>query len=541
MCVDAASDPANCGACAKTCNVASGEACASGVCTLNCGDGLTNCGGRCSATGTDDRNCGLCGKTCAPGARCAGGACTAVDVDECATNNGGCSPVATCTNTAGSFTCTCGPGFTGNGKQCAGTVLISVASDGQAAGGGVSSVGGISADGRWVVFTSAASNLVPNDTNGVIDAFLRDTRTGKTTRITTSAGGAQADGATSDVTISPDGRFAVFVSLATNLVATDTNGSWDVFTKDLGTGAVDLVSLDEAGAQRSHPESPYFPLVTSGGRHVVFSTRMPLAAADLNSEHDSYIRDRTAKTTKAISVSTAGAFGLDVAGACFNGGGATGTNAIAQSVSPDGRFVTFTSIGDGYVPDDNNACGDVFLRDVTMGTTARVSVSSAGGNGIGTTETAAAYFPKVSADGRFVVFDSSYTNLVANDINGQRDVFVRDMMTATTTRLSVSAAGAEGNGVSSAPTLSSDGKLALFLSTSSNLVATDPNGAAVDIFVRPLGATTVTRLIAAGPAATGYEYAFMAGGTDAVLFPSSVSLLAADANAVSDVYVVRMR
>ena len=343
------------------------------------------------------------------------------------------------------------------------TKRISLSSTG-AQGDGDSRAASISADGRFVAFESSATNLVGNDTNGKEDVFVRDRRTGKTRRFSVSSAGAQGDGDSRAPSISANGRFVAFRSAATNLVGGDTNASLDVFVGDRRTGKTKRVSVSSAGVQgNSFSESPS---ISADGRFVAFeSAATNLVGNDSNGFRDVFVRDRRGGRTKRVSVSSAGA---------------EGNNESRQaSISADGRFVAFRSDATNLVGNDTNGFRDVFVHNLERGKTKRVSVSSAGAQGKGDSSAPS----PMSADGRFVAFDSAATNLVGGDTNGFSDVFVRDRRTGKTRRFSVSSTGAQGNGDSFAPSISADGRFLAFESSASTLVGGDNNGA-LDVFVR---------------------------------------------------------
>jgi Tol biopolymer transport system component len=355
-------------------------------------------------------------------------------------------------------------------RQTGATARVSISSAGRQ-GNGSSEHPAISGDGRFVVFDSAASNLVPGDTNGAWDVFVRDRENGITRRVSVSSAGAQGNGDSGGFisyggpAISANGRFVAFWSEATNLVGGDTNASPDLFMRDLKTGTTQRIDVSSAGAQ-SRTSSPYArPSISADGRFVAFdSTATNLVTGDTNGRSDVFVRDRWKHTTWRVSVSSAGAQ-------------ANGDSSWA-SISANGGLVAFDSTASNLIVRDTNGTSDVFVRDLTTGTTRRVSVSSAGAQGHD--ETAG---PSVSADGRFVAFWSLASNLVAGDTNLVNDVFVRDRRNATTRRVSVSSAGAQGNDESIAPAISAAGGFVAYTSWASNLVPGDTNGVA-DVFVR---------------------------------------------------------
>ena len=320
----------------------------------------------------------------------------------------------------------------------------------------------ISADGRFVSFSSDATNLVSGDTNLAPDIFVHDRQTGSTERMSVDGAGSQANGSSYEPAIGADGRFVAFSSMASNLVAGDTNGTRDVFVHDRQTGATERVNVDSAGSEAN--AAAFFPAISGDGRFVAFSSDAGnLAPGDTNPASDVFVRDRQTGTTERASVNSA----VD---------GAVGAS-YAPAVSSDGRFVAFTSAASNLVPADANGTTDIFVRDRQAGTTERASLNSAGSEGNGASDESA-----VSSDGRFVTFRSLSSNLVAGDTNSVDDVFLHDRQTGTTGRMSVDSAGAQGNATSRVPAVSGDGRFVAFRSLASNLVAADTNGA-IDVFV----------------------------------------------------------
>jgi Tol biopolymer transport system component len=363
------------------------------------------------------------------------------------------------------------------------TTRISVASGGTQANGesGASGVPyvttAISADGRYVAFQSLASNLVAGDTNGVQDVFVHDRVTGDTTRVSVDSSGTQATGVSWSSAISADGRYVAFYSPASNLVAGDTNGMSDVFVHDRVTGDTTRVSVASSGTQADDYSGS--PAISADGRYVAFASSASNLVAGGDTallSQDIFIHDRVSGATTRVSVGTGG----------------TQANNISQApkISADGRYVAFYSAASNLVAGDTNARTDVFVRDRVTGVTTRVSVATSGAQANGSS-----YVCGISGDGRYVAFYSAASNLVAGDTNGTYDVFVRDRVTGATTRVSVAPSGAQSNGSSSVPAISGDGRYVVFESAASNLVAGDTN-AKTDVFVRDrLQATAaVTRL-----------------------------------------------
>jgi Tol biopolymer transport system component len=348
-------------------------------------------------------------------------------------------------------------------RQTGATVRASVSSAG-AQSNGESYEPALSADGRYVAFTSDASNLVPGDNNNACDIFVHDLTTGSTIRASVSSAGQEADAASNSAAISSDGRYLAFESRATNLVAADTNQRCDVFLRDLQTGTTERISVSASGAQSDGISQN--ATLSDDGRYVAFaSTATNLCGSSgTNNIWNVFVRDRTAGQVNRISVSSTGS---DPDGA-----------SLAPSMSPDGHFLAFESRASNLVAGDTNNRSDVFVRDIVAGTTTRVSVgcTSEQANG-GSTHAS------ISADGRFVAFMSEASNLVVGDTNGAMDVFVFDRQSGTTSRASVGSTGAQVNGASSWPAVSRSGQYVVFPSGGAQFVSGDTNGAD-DVFVR---------------------------------------------------------
>jgi Tol biopolymer transport system component len=321
----------------------------------------------------------------------------------------------------------------------------------------------ISADGRFVAFHSAASNLVGGDTNGVVDIFVRDRSTGRTSRVSVSSAGEEANGESDTSSISADGRFVAFLSHATNLVGGDTNGDADIFVRDRSTGRTRRVSVSSDEAQGNGPSAD--PVLSADGRIVAFSSQASnLVGGDSNSATDVFVRVRKAGTTTRVSVSSGAAEG--------------NASSTGPDLSAGGRFVVFASSATNLVGNDTNGYADVFLHDRKNDTTRRVSITSWGAEG-----NALSNSPSISANGLVVAFRSPASNLVGDDANAAEDVFVRDRAAGTTRRMSVNSAGDQGNGRSYAPSISANGRYIAFNSAATNLVGKDTN-AIDDIFIR---------------------------------------------------------
>ncbi len=407
----------------------------------------------------------------------------------------------------------------------------------------------LSGDGRYIVFQSAASNLVSGDNNGKRDLFLQDRQTGEITRVSVGNNGVEANEATVAGTISEDGNIVAFHSVATNVVLGDTNanapggGGGDVFVHDPVKGEttrVSVVSLSGAEGTCAAPPAggllctSFDPALDYTGNLVAFgSTFTNLVPGDTNGVADIFLHNRTSKLTERVSI---GPNGLEADGGSGNPG-----------ISADGRYLVFESIATNLVGvgNDMNGASDIFVHDRTTGSTVLVSKNQAGipGNWH-------SFTPSISRDGKWIAFWSVADNLVDNDTNGVADVFVVDWQSATPTmrRVSVSANGTEGNGDSRVPVLTGDGRYVVFESEASNLLdgGEDTNGTA-DIFVVDVLGSGVDRIKRASVSASGSEGIGGASLTPSIsadsrfisFTSSATNLVDDDTNGVADVFVAQ--
>lgn len=333
----------------------------------------------------------------------------------------------------------------------------------------------LSHTGRYVAFTTSASNLaIKGDRNGVSDVFVYDRNEGRTNRASIRSNLAEANGASYDPSISANGRFVAFTSTASNLaVKGDDNGDADVFVHDRTSVKTNRVSI--SSKLKEGNSSSFSPSISGDGRLVAFvSYANNLVGRDTNRRADVFVYNRATRKTIRISIAT-------------DGTQANGDN-LAPMFSADGGFVTFHSNASNLVEDDHNDVNDVFVHDLSSGETTRVSRGMAGSEANG-----GSIIPAISGDGRYVAFQSEASNLVPGDTNGTPnvyegiDVFRHDRQTGQTERVSVGADGEQANGPSNDPgddpSISADGRYVCFASTASNLVEDDTNGS-YDVFVR---------------------------------------------------------
>ncbi len=383
-------------------------------------------------------------------------------------------------------------------RQTGTTAQVSVDSGGNE-GDRPSNDPSISADGRYVAFESQADNLIVGDTNlfPFADLLLHDRQTGNTTLVSVDSNGVQGDGPSSSPSISADGRYVAFESEA-DLVNGDVSFH-DIFVRDQMADTTTLVSVDSIGIKGNNDS--YAPSISTDGRYVAFeSSATNLVPGGSNGSIHIFVHDRDADgdgiyddedgnydpgevSTAQVSVDSVGAEAI-------------GGDSSSCSISGDGRYVAFVSDATNLVPGGSNGSIHIFVHDRDADgdgiyddedgnydpgevSTAQVSVDSVGDEGDNNSN-----FPSISSDGRYVAFESLSTNLVAGDTLGFSDVFVHDLQTGATTRVSVDLAGVEGNGSSNNPSISADGSSVTFQSDADNLVGVgNDKNMAPDIFV----------------------------------------------------------
>ena len=415
-------------------------------------------------------------------------------------------------------------------------VLASVGSPESDSGNGLSLNPSISADGRYVVFESYATDLVPGFGSGqYVDLYVRDMQTGTTEPVNVDTG--RSDDLLLGYQLSADGRSVAFET-ANSALTQD-----DIFVRDLAAHTTSLVSVSSDGHSRGN-NSSYYPVISADGRFVAFrSDARNLIAGFVDgndlAEGDVYLRDLQLGTTTLVSMNRDG-----------TASGNHGSSPLAFSAN--GQFLAFDSDASDLAANDANGQDDLFVRDLVHGTTALASVNLAGtgsGNGkllFSEGDISSIRPPLLSADGRFVVFESQADDLVANDTNGTRDVFVRDLVGGTTTLVSVNRTGiGSGNGTSTAGGISADGRFVTFDSLASDVVANDTNGTR-DVFVRDLLAGTTTLLSAnSAGSGTGDQASFDAlpssDGTTVIFFSSAANLVAIDQNNKVDIFAAHLQ
>lgn len=399
------------------------------------------------------------------------------------------------------------------------TVLVSVGTDGRQEHGARSVAPSISADGRYVAFESTEA-LAPEDTNGAYDVYVRDRDTDHdgiydepdavaTTRMSTGTGGQQGDNASLEPSISPNGRYVVFSSIATTLSPLDPDNGQDIYLRDRDVDHDGI--YDEPGAVRTtlmsllangtHQQSTSeMPSISANGRYVVWNTlSQAFDPTDTNHAMDIYVRDRDAdhdgrwdETTQPGAVTTR-RLTRGLAGAVPD------QESQEASITPSGRFVTFSSQASNLVANDTNGVRDVFVIDrdtdrdgvLDEGGATRTTRISVGGNGRQADDKSNG--PSISSDGRIIVFES-YASTIAPQ-SGLSGIYLRDRDTdgdgifdergaVGTATLSLSLTNGPADGSSFAPVISANRRWVAFSSLAENLVARRFDNHHGDVFVR---------------------------------------------------------
>lgn len=349
----------------------------------------------------------------------------------------------------------------------AGTNIIADAAPDGSHGNGFSEYAGLSQTGRWLVFASSSSNLVAGDTNGASDVFVRDLKKNVTTRVSVDNAGAQLNVYSDDPSISADGGFVAFTSYEPNSVPGGPS-VLQVYVRDLVKGTNKLVSARPDGTPTQTWDAPgsvrpFYTAVSRDGRYVAFTSPSTdlVQNEDKNGRYDVFLRDTVAGTTMLVSAA--------------NDGKPADSDSHVSSISADGQLVAFTS----FASNINNATGEqVYVRGINAKKTELISKPKdqrASGN---------SNMARLSTSGRYVLFVSDSADLGAPA--GTTQLFLRDRKEDTTTLVSVNLAGAPSQGSVTGAGISTDGSAIVFGSTADDLVDGD-SGGTFDAFVRKLG------------------------------------------------------
>ena len=351
----------------------------------------------------------------------------------------------------------------------------------------------LSPDGRYAVFVSA-QRLTPADTTNNQQVWLRNLQTGATTLVSVGLDGQAGNADSSGGWISPgagaaisaDDRYVAFTSAASNLVPGGTSGLGDVFVRDLAAGTTSLVSVHLAGVTGNNGgHGSGGPVISADGRYVAFSSD----ASDLvpNDPHqpymDVFLRDMSTGTT--TQVTTTGTYGALMYGY---------TGSIADAITPDGQYVLFTSTAYGVVPGYGGAVHDVYRWQQGTTTPTLVSLGIDGRSSrTGRSDANGSLGTAISADGRYAAFDSDAVNMVAGNTYNNSNVYVRDLLTGTTTLVSAEPGGSPPpDAPSNQSSMSADGRYVAFESSSQLLGPTVPPTAADHVYLRDLQSGTIS-------------------------------------------------
>lgn len=402
--------------------------------------------------------------------------------------------------------------------------LISLNSFGEAANGG-NLLPSVSADGRYVVFYSSADNLVENDTNNLPDIFLHDTLSLNTTRVSVSSSGVQGSGPVIDRPgVSDNGLYVVFSSAANNLVDSDTNISRDIFIHNTETSVTKRISVNSAGTEADNGGES--PSISADGNFVVYISRSSnLVSNDTAYRRDTFLYNILTATTTRVNIDS-------------NGAQANGDSYNAPSISDNGRYIAFASGASNLIANDTNNSIDIFVHDTQLKSTTRVNINSSGSEANNNS-----LMPNISSDGRYIAFVSDASNLVENDTNNSSDIFVHDLQTSMTIRVSVDSNGMQANDWSyGAPSLSGDGQYVVFSSFASNLVPDDSNDQP-DIFIHNIQSGTTKRLNVKSSgeeelSGAGFDFQISSDGRYVVFDSIGNNLVDGDSNYYGDVFRV---
>ncbi|MCD5315026.1 TolB family protein [Kineosporia babensis] len=419
------------------------------------------------------------------------------------------------------------------------TEVVAISPDGQAQDGQTWHPQ-ITPDGRYVVFDSSARNLTATPEGGSSwDVFVKDLKTRKITKVSTGLNGQPANDDSLFPDITPDGRYVVFVSAATNLVAGDDTSvrANEIFVKDLKTGRTTKVISENLGDDGNFDS----PTISADGNTIAFSSTHPdLVAGDTNGTSDVFVWKRSTGKVTRVSVSSSGAQGSSSTNSPYRG-------SFAPAISADGKSVVFRSGDDNLVRNDTNNLADIFVHTLDNHRTTRVSVGPNGEQITGgqPIDGSAADAPSISADGRVIAYEGyAIKGLTGQDTGETFQVYVYDRRTGKTEAAARTLIGTVAIANSAVAEISPDGQFVVFQSGSNELVAGD-SGTEVDVFVRNLKNTKIVKASVGvdGALANGSSGTFgttiSAGGRTVVFDSSADNLVEGPANPNNDLYLHR--
>lgn len=362
----------------------------------------------------------------------------------------------------------------------------------------------ISGDAKLLVFESAAENLVEGDNNASNDLFLRNLHTGEVQLVSSDGNGAQGNAASSQATLSADSRFVAFTSQASNFSEIDGSSNQDIYIKNLHTGQLVWASATAQNSQ-SNGDSQHPSLSANGNLLAFDSLASNLSPIDTNNKSDIFLKNLKTGELRLISSNQQGVQG--------NG------HSSHPLLSHDGRWLAFESDASNLVANDTNGKRDIFMKDLQTGMIERLNLASNGQQDNGN-----AHLEAMSANGRILAFSSDGNNLSAGDSNQQTDIFIKNRDKVGVERVSVDSVGRQANGTSHHADLSNDGRLISFSSNASNLIANDGN-LSEDIFIKDLqtGAIATVSEMANQAQASDSKLSALSGDGKVVIFHSQKS------------------
>lgn len=380
----------------------------------------------------------------------------------------------------------------------------------------------VSQDGRVTVFTTNYDTLISGDNNGHPDVFAYDRVTKQTELISHGPNGQPGNNTSHRPSVSPDGRYVAFTSLAKNLLPDSSVTACgdilctNVFVYDRVTKKQTLANVDTLGLRIGIDERMSFefgPILSRDGKSVVFTTEHPIEPNDTNNNLDVAVRDLSTGVTRNASTNSDGQVVI------------SGNNEATMSY--DGRYVAFTAFSP-LVPEDTNETYDVYRRDLQTGNILLISKTQGGGIANRASNQAV-----ISGNGQFVAYISRATNIVPGDTNENNDVFVYNVQTGTTQRINVTSRGNQAVGETYYPDISYDGRYVTYGSLASNLVLADGNDA-LDIFLYDRSVNLTRRINRGshdGVQANGWNfYSSISGDGKTVAFTSYATNLSGEAN-----------